>query len=838
MFGFFGSGEINEREQIPETVYFYTWERPYEPDEWREHNSNYECACEECKKYAFNYSNVSYINSGLIRSSEFRPEWEETPAGSELVRVLFIPHLSDEISIQPGFESRRYHSHLRRNNLNLEDYGFEPVIWSRGGYSKDNRGEFYSSPYNTNLRALEQRLGRGFRRTLNYPRFSSETVTKYAESFWGDAGSGVLVVARDTQRILLGLRSEDVNEPNTWGNFGGAIGVTDFGEPEEALPPEENALKEMAEEIGYTGAIEMIPSFTYRSPEFTYYNFIGVVDRESDVPLNRFNWEVSELRWFTLDEVMALSNLHFGVSALMRQEELVTLTAESKETIKLYTGEVIPVHYHASGQPYVTLYHATTMDNFEIIEATGLKPFTPGYYEKIDFETYDNVEGIYFATDLEQAQKWIGWKYRETICTDMEYLEEEGYEVSLVPNEIAGVVYAVDFPVSGKTRKGLEGLHPDSEVPKAWYATEAISRLEMDLVGFYSVPICLYGRRIEPSEIKELSEFEAKQIHERGFYVDAIPSQYHSQKPPSSEFLIKYPHIATPFTVARRKGRRYLPLHHILSPRDPIFSGYRGTFMAESVPMSDWSKLSPVELVELIQFPSDDDHLDAWSMYIYPPETREKYFEVLDLAESEYSKMESDYREANGLKPWEMIPWQDRKNLPFTRDEIYAKYFDFWYVPDCQYSLSGGGYGEISQSISDGLGWDTLANMAKERCIPFNEAISFKQYRSYYQDEREQQYVENNIKWAKERGREGIHVSSELIVRALIEEHLALPVEEIFYRPLLAAASLDAEPGTDAGKGAGLIAGWHRDAYANILASQGRITGSPVVFFKPKEEYL
>ena len=240
-------------------------------------------------------------------------------------------------------------------------------------------------------------------------------------------------------------------------------------------------------------------------------------------------------------------------------------------------------------------------------------------------------------------------------------------------------------------RRGLEGLHPDSEVPKAWYATEAISRLEMDLVGFYSVPICLYGRRIEPSEIKELSEFEAKQIHERGFYVDAIPPQYESQKPPSSEFLVKYPHIASPFTVARRKGRRYLPLQHILSPRDPFFSGYRGTFRAESVPMSDWSKLSPVELVELIQFPSDDGHLDAWSMYIYPPETREKYFEVLDLAESEYSKMESDYREVNGLKPWEMIPWQDQKNLPFTWDEIYTKYFDFWYVPDCQYSFSGGG---------------------------------------------------------------------------------------------------------------------------------------------------
>ena len=74
-----------------------------------------------------------------------------------------------------------------------------------------------------------------------------------------------------------------------------ALSVSLIRVNEEALPPEENALKEMAEEIGYTGAIEMIPSFTYRSPEFTYYNFIGVVDRESDVPLNRFNWEVSRI---------------------------------------------------------------------------------------------------------------------------------------------------------------------------------------------------------------------------------------------------------------------------------------------------------------------------------------------------------------------------------------------------------------------------------------------------------------------------------------------------------------------------------------------------------------
>ena len=200
--------------------------------------------------------------------------------------------------------------------------------------------------------------------------------------------------------------------------------------------------------------------------------------------------------------------------------------------------------------------------------------------------------------------------------------------------------------------------------------------------------------------------------------------------------------------------------------------------------------------------------------------------------------MESEYREANGLKPRELIPWQDRKNLPFTWDEIYAKYFDFWYVPDCQYSLSGGGYHELSESIRESLGWDSLKNMAKERGIPFNESIPFDQYRSYYPEKRDSQWVENNIKWAKERGSDKIHVGSDLIIQALLDEHLSLPLEKIFYRPLLAAAPLDAEIGTDAGKGAGLIAGWHRDAYANILASQGRITGSPVVFFKPKEEFL
>ena len=153
--------DIDESEQIPETVYFYTWERPYQPEQWERHNAYYECACDECAKYAFNHQATSSEATGLIRSTQFKPEWEETPEGSEVVRVLLIPHMR-------GVTTRTVYRGITRRNLDLPRYGFEPVIWSDNN-SKNPNGEFYSSRYNTNLRALEQRLGRGFPRTLNYP---------------------------------------------------------------------------------------------------------------------------------------------------------------------------------------------------------------------------------------------------------------------------------------------------------------------------------------------------------------------------------------------------------------------------------------------------------------------------------------------------------------------------------------------------------------------------------------------------------------------------------------------------------------------------------------------
>lgn len=150
---------------------------------------------------------------------------------------------------------------------------------------------------------------------------------KLNEKFWGNSASGILPIAKDTGRILIGLRSDDVNEPNTWGNFGGAIGLNDYGIEDEKLTPEENAKKEMVEEIDYKGNIELIKSYIYKSNNFIYYNYIGLIDKEFDVNNMRLNWEVDELKWVTYDELIEHEDLHFGITSLLDNtgEQIYTL---------------------------------------------------------------------------------------------------------------------------------------------------------------------------------------------------------------------------------------------------------------------------------------------------------------------------------------------------------------------------------------------------------------------------------------------------------------------------------------------------------------------------------
>ena len=116
-------------------------------------------------------------------------------------------------------------------------------------------------------------------------------------------------MAQDTGRILIPLRSAEVEQPHTWGTFGGAI---DTGED-----PAEAARREAQEEAGIRPR-KMIPLFVFKSQTFQYFNFLGLIPHEVDP---RLNWESQEARWVYPGEWP--KPLHFGVEALLRDPKSV-----------------------------------------------------------------------------------------------------------------------------------------------------------------------------------------------------------------------------------------------------------------------------------------------------------------------------------------------------------------------------------------------------------------------------------------------------------------------------------------------------------------------------------
>lgn len=133
--------------------------------------------------------------------------------------------------------------------------------------------------------------------------------------FWGSRGAGCIIKACDTGRMLVGLRSEEVDEPLTWGTWGGAV---DPGEDAEAA-----VRREVAEETGYEGEMSLSLLHTYRhSSGFVYETFMADVTREFDPVLC---CETSAARWINAGRWP--EPLHFGLAdVLAARPELLLKT--------------------------------------------------------------------------------------------------------------------------------------------------------------------------------------------------------------------------------------------------------------------------------------------------------------------------------------------------------------------------------------------------------------------------------------------------------------------------------------------------------------------------------
>jgi 8-oxo-dGTP pyrophosphatase MutT (NUDIX family) len=132
------------------------------------------------------------------------------------------------------------------------------------------------------------------------------------DGFWGNRGAGVLFLAKDSQRVLLLLRSKHVNEPHTWGIAGGAV--------DDDETPLKAAKREVREEISYKGKMQIFPSYIFQKGGFKYYNYIGVVNSEFRPILTREApdyWETDKYQWFDLNDLP--SPLHPGCKVLFRE---------------------------------------------------------------------------------------------------------------------------------------------------------------------------------------------------------------------------------------------------------------------------------------------------------------------------------------------------------------------------------------------------------------------------------------------------------------------------------------------------------------------------------------
>lgn len=145
--------------------------------------------------------------------------------------------------------------------------------------------------------------------------------------FWGRAGAGCLFLSLKTGRICISHRSEDVQEPHTWGTWGGAIDSNES--------PQAAAQREVQEEAGYFGPSKIVPLFIFSHPSgFKYYNFLAVVEDEFSPELD---WETQGFTWVEFGKWPR--PLHPGLASLLSDSSSVNTIKTYVEAAKKLTQQ-------------------------------------------------------------------------------------------------------------------------------------------------------------------------------------------------------------------------------------------------------------------------------------------------------------------------------------------------------------------------------------------------------------------------------------------------------------------------------------------------------------------
>ena len=103
---------------------------------------------------------------------------------------------------------------------------------------------------------------------------------------------------------MISKRSQAVNEPNTWGTWGGKLDADEI--PEEALA------REIEEETGYRGPYRLEWLYSHKDGDFQFDNYLIIVPHEFEP---NHSWETSDHAWVEFGEWP--KPLHFGMKSLI-----------------------------------------------------------------------------------------------------------------------------------------------------------------------------------------------------------------------------------------------------------------------------------------------------------------------------------------------------------------------------------------------------------------------------------------------------------------------------------------------------------------------------------------
>lgn len=139
--------------------------------------------------------------------------------------------------------------------------------------------------------------------------------------FWGRAGAGILFTCDDDNTVFLMLRSQDVEQPGTWGIPGGSVDGEGFYDSNmgASRPTDRTfwtgAQCETIEECGsLPEGIEVVDTIDFVSGSFVYRNFIcniPLASKRAWTSSISLNWENDGFDWFDLGSLP--SDTHFGV---------------------------------------------------------------------------------------------------------------------------------------------------------------------------------------------------------------------------------------------------------------------------------------------------------------------------------------------------------------------------------------------------------------------------------------------------------------------------------------------------------------------------------------------